>query len=146
MTEATTEKTEESGYEPLVIALCCNWCSYAAADLAGVSRIQYPPNVRIIRVMCSGMVHPNIVIDALTKGADGVLMCGCHPADCHNLEGNLRAEARADAIKLMLQDFGIEEERYRLEWISASEGKRFAQVVKEMVEELKKLGPSPYKM
>ena len=109
MTEATTEQTEsteqENGYEPLIIALCCNWCSYAAADLAGVSRIQYPPNVRIIRVMCSGMVHPNLVIDALTKGADGVLMCGCHPGDCHYLEGNLRAEARADAIKLMLQDF-----------------------------------------
>ena len=148
MTEATTEKVEETkeqGYEPLIIALCCNWCSYAAADLAGVSRIQYAPNVRIIRVMCSGMVHPNIVIDALTKGADGVLMCGCHPGDCHYLDGNLRAEARADAIKLMLQDFGLEEERYRLEWISASEGKRFAQVVNEMVEELKKLGPSPYK-
>jgi len=149
MTEATTEQTEsteqENGYEPLVIAFCCNWCSYAAADLAGVSRIQYPPNVRIIRVMCSGMVHPNLVIDALTKGADGVLMCGCHPGDCHYLEGNLRAEARADAIKLMLQDFGLEEERYRLEWISASEGKKFAQVVTEMVEELKKLGPSPYK-
>jgi F420-non-reducing hydrogenase iron-sulfur subunit len=149
MTEATTEKTEsakeEQGYEPLIIALCCNWCSYAAADLAGVSRIQYPPNVRIIRVMCSGMVHPNLVIDALTKGADGVLMCGCHPGDCHYLEGNLKAEARAEAIKLMLQDFGLEEERYRLEWISASEGKKFAQVVTEMVEELKKLGPSPYK-
>jgi len=148
MTEATTEKAEETkekGYEPLIIALCCNWCSYAAADLAGVSRIQYAPNVRIIRVMCSGMVHPNIVIDALTKGADGVLMCGCHPGDCHYLDGNLRAEARADAIKLMLQDFGLEEERYRLEWISASEGKRFAQVVNEMVEELRKLGPSPYK-
>ncbi len=149
MTEAITEKAEEikeQGYEPLIIALCCNWCSYAAADLAGVSRIQYPPNVRIIRVMCSGMVHPNLVINALTKGADGVLMCGCHPGDCHYLEGNLKAEARAEAIKLMLQDFGIEEERYRLEWISASEGKKFAQVVTEMVEELKKLGPSPYKM
>lgn len=149
MTEATTEKTEgikeEQSYEPLIIALCCNWCSYAAADLAGVSRIQYPPNVRIIRVMCSGMVHPNLVIDALTKGADGVLICGCHPGDCHYLEGNLKAEARADAIRLMLQDFGIEEERFRLEWISASEGKKFAQVVTEMVEELRKLGPSPYK-
>jgi len=132
-------------FEPLIIALCCNWCSYAGADLAGVSRIQYPPNVRIIRVMCSGMVHPNLVIDALTKGADGVLMCGCHPGDCHYLEGNLKAEARAEAIKLMLQDFGIEEERFRLEWVSASEGPRFAQVVTEMTEEIKQLGPSPYK-
>ncbi len=135
----------DNNFEPLIVALCCNWCSYAGADLAGVSRIQYPPNVRIIRVMCSGMVHPNIVIDALTKGADGVLMCGCHPGDCHYLEGNLKAEARAEAIKLMLQDFGIEEERFRLEWVSASEGGRFAQVVTEMTEQIKQLGPSPYK-
>ena len=136
---------DNNGFEPLIVALCCNWCSYAGADLAGVSRIQYPPNIRIIRVMCSGMVHPNIVIDALTKGADGVLMCGCHPGDCHYLEGNLKAEARAEAIQLMLQDFGIEEERYRLEWVSASEGNRFAQVVTEMTEQIKQLGPSPYK-
>ncbi len=134
-----------NNFEPLIVALCCNWCSYAGADLAGVSRLQYPPNIRIIRVMCSGMVHPNVVIDALTKGADGVLMCGCHPGDCHYLEGNLKAEARAEAIKLMLQDFGIEEERFRLEWVSASEGGRFAQVVTEMTEELRQLGPSPYK-
>ncbi len=135
----------ENNFEPLIIALCCNWCSYAGADLAGVSRLQYPPNIRIIRVMCSGMVHPNLVIDALTKGADGVLMCGCHPGDCHYLEGNLKAEARAEAINLMLQDFGIEEERFRLEWVSASEGGRFAQVVTEMTEEIRQLGPSPYK-
>ena len=132
-------------FEPVIVGLCCNWCSYAGADLAGVSRIQYPPNIRIVRVMCSGMIHPNIVINALTKGADGVLICGCHPGDCHYLEGNLKAEARADAIKLMLQDFGIEEERFRLEWVSASEGGRFAQVVTEMTEEIKQLGPSPYK-
>ena len=136
--------TDET-FEPLIVTFCCNWCSYAGADLAGVSRLQYPPNIRIIRVMCSGMVHPNLVINALTKGADGVLICGCHPGDCHYLEGNLRAEARADAIKLMLQDFGIEEERFRLEWVSASEGKRFAQVATEMAEQIKKLGPSPYK-
>ena len=135
----------ENNFEPLIIGFCCNWCSYAGADLAGVSRLQYPPNLRIIRVMCSGMVHPNIVIDALTKGADGVLMCGCHPGDCHYLEGNLKAEKRAEAIELMLQDFGIEEERFRLEWVSASEGPRFAQVVTEMVEKIKELGPSPYK-
>ncbi len=135
----------EEAFQPLIVGLCCNWCSYAGADLAGVSRIQYPPNIRVIRVMCSGMVHPNIVIDALTKGADGVLMCGCHPGDCHYLEGNLKAEKRAEAIELMLQDFGIEEERFRLEWVSASEGSRFAQVVTEMVEKIKELGPSPYK-
>jgi F420-non-reducing hydrogenase iron-sulfur subunit len=132
-------------FEPLIISFCCNWCSYAGADLAGVSRIQYPPNIRIIRVMCSGMVHPNLVIDALTKGADGVLICGCHPGDCHYEEGNLKTEKRADAIFLMLEDFGLEEERFRLEWVSASEGPKFAQVAKEFTEQIKKLGPSPYK-
>lgn len=138
------EQQEE--YEPLIVAFLCNWCSYAGADLAGTSRIQYPPNVRVIRVMCSGMVHPNLVINALTKGADGVLMCGCHPGDCHYLEGNLRAEARSEAIDLMLTDFGLEPERFKLEWVSASEGDKFARVVTEMVEKLKELGPSPYKM
>lgn len=132
-------------YEPLIVSFCCNWCSYAGADLAGVSRLQYPPNIRIIRVMCSGMVHPNLVIEALTKGADGVLMCGCHPGDCHYEEGNLKAEKRADAIFLMLEDFGLEPERFRLEWVSASEGPRFAQVAREFTEQIKKLGPSPYK-
>ena len=136
----------EDNFEPLIIGFCCNWCSYAGADLAGVSRFQYPPNLRIIRVMCSGMVHPNLVMDALTKGADGVLICGCHLGDCHYLEGNHKAQSRADAIKLMLQDFGIEEERFRLEWVSASEGPRFAQVVTEMTEQVRKLGPSPYRM
>lgn len=131
-------------FEPLIITFCCNWCSYAGADLAGVSRIQYPPNIRVIRVMCSGMVHPNLVIDALTKGADGVLVCGCHPGDCHYREGNLKAEARADAIKLMMQDFGIEEPRFRLEWVSASEAPRFAQVIAGMVSEVKALGPSAF--
>ena len=135
----------EETFQPLIIALCCNWCSYAGADLAGVSRSQYPPSIRIVRVMCSGMVHPNLVIEALTKGADGVLMCGCHPGDCHYQEGNLKAEKRAEAIKLMLPDFGLEEERFRLEWVSAAEGARFAQVVKEFTEQVQKLGASPYK-
>jgi F420-non-reducing hydrogenase iron-sulfur subunit len=132
-------------FEPLIVSFCCNWCSYAGADLAGVSRLQYPPNIRIIRVMCSGMVHPNLVIDALTKGADGVLICGCHPGDCHYKEGNLKAEKRAEAITLMLEDFGLEEERFRLEWVSASEGPRFAQVAREFTKKIKELGPSPYK-
>ena len=135
----------EDTFEPLIVGFCCNWCSYAGADLAGISRLQYPPNIRIIRVMCSGMVHPNLVMDALTKGADGVMICGCHPGDCHYQEGNLKAQARAEAIKLMLQDFGIEEDRFRLEWVSASEGPRFAQVVREMTERVKQLGPSPYR-
>ena len=132
-------------YEPLIIAFACNWCSYAGADLAGVSRLQYPPNVRMIRVMCSGMVHPNLVVDAFTKGADGVLICGCHPGDCHYLDGNVMAQRRADAIKVMLQDFGIEQERFRLEWVSASEGARFAQVMREFTEQVRRAGPSPYR-
>jgi len=132
-------------FEPLIIGFCCNWCSYAGADLAGTSRMQYPPNIRIVRVMCSGMVHPNLVIDALTKGADGVLICGCHPGDCHYQEGNLKTEKRAEAIELMLDDFGIEQERFRLEWVSASEGGKFAQVVTEMTKTVKELGPNPYK-
>ena len=133
-------------FEPLIIGFCCNWCSYAGADLAGVSRLQYPPNMRIVRVMCSGMVHPNLVIDALTKGADGVIICGCHIGDCHYLEGNLKAESRKDAIDLLLEDFGLEPERFRLEWVSASEGPRFAEVMREMTEAVRALGPSPYKV
>ena len=132
-------------FEPTIISFCCNWCSYAGADLAGASKIQYPSNVLIIRSMCSGMIHPNFVIEALTTGADGVLICGCHPGDCHYLEGNLKTEKRAEAIDLMLEDMGLEPERFRLEWISASEGNKFANTVKEMVTTLKELGPSPYK-
>jgi F420-non-reducing hydrogenase iron-sulfur subunit len=132
-------------FEPKIVAFCCNWCSYTGADLAGTSRLQYAPNVRVIRVMCSGMVHPNLVVDALTKGADGVIMCGCHIGDCHYLNGNERAKSRAEAIELMLQDFGLEPERFRLEWVSASEGPRFQQVMNEMVEQVRKVGPSPYR-
>lgn len=135
----------DNGFEPLIVSFCCNWCSYAGADLAGVSRLQYPPNIRIVRVMCSGMVHPNLVMDAFTKGADGVLICGCHPGDCHYEEGNLRAEKRAEAITLMLEDFGLEDARFRLEWVSASEGPKFAQVAREFVGKIKELGPSPYR-
>jgi F420-non-reducing hydrogenase iron-sulfur subunit len=138
--------SEEESFEPLIIGFCCNWCSYAGADLAGVSRLQYPPNLRIIRVMCSGMVHPNLVIDALTKGADGVIICGCHIGDCHYLDGNVKAENRKEAIELMLEDFGIEPERFRLEWVSASEGPRFAEVIREMTEAVRELGPSMYKV
>jgi F420-non-reducing hydrogenase iron-sulfur subunit len=131
-------------FEPLIIAFLCNWCSYAGADLAGVSRIQYPPNGRIIRVMCSGMVHPNLVINALTKGADGVILCGWHLGECHYLEGNVKAKDRAEGIDLMLEDFGLEPERFRLEWISSSEAQKFADVMTDMTETLRALGPSPY--
>ena len=135
----------EEQFEPIVVAFCCNWCSYAGADLAGTSRLQYPPNVRIVRVMCSGMVHPKLVMDALAKGADGVMICGCHPGDCHYLDGNLRAQKRSEAITLLLEDFGLEPERFRLEWVSASEGPRFAQVMTDMVEAVRAIGPSPYR-
>jgi F420-non-reducing hydrogenase iron-sulfur subunit len=134
----------EDQYEPLIIAFCCNWCSYAGADLAGVSRIQYPPNGRIIRVMCSGMVHPNLVINALTKGADGVLVCGWHLGECHYLEGNKKAQSRGEGIEMMLEDFGLEPERFRIEWIASAEAQKFADVMTEMTEQLRALGPSPY--
>ena len=134
-----------NGFEPLILTFCCYWCAYAGADLAGISRRQYPTNIRIIRVQCTGMVHPNLVIEALTKGADGVLMLGCHPGDCHYQEGNLKAERRAEAITLMLQDFGIEEERFKLAWVSASEGPQFAKLMTEFTEQIRRLGPSPYK-
>jgi F420-non-reducing hydrogenase iron-sulfur subunit len=132
-------------FEPLIVGFCCNWCAYAGADLAGTSRREYPPNILIIRVMCSGMVHPNLVMNALTKGADGALIAGCHPGDCHYGGGNLKAQERAEAIKLMLEDFGLEQERFLLEWASTSEGDKFAKIIKDMVEDLKKLGPNPYK-
>jgi F420-non-reducing hydrogenase iron-sulfur subunit len=134
----------DNGYDPRIIVYTCYWCAYTAADLAGTSRLQYPPNVRLIRVQCSGMVHPNLVIDALTNGADGVLIAGCHPGDCHYREGNLRAKQRADAIDLMLEDFDLEPQRFRLEWIAASEGPRFVEVVSSMVDQIKQLGPSVY--
>jgi F420-non-reducing hydrogenase iron-sulfur subunit len=136
----------EEVYEPLIVAFACNWCSYAGADLAGVSRLQYPTNTRVVRVLCSGMIHPNVVIDAFTKGADGVLICGCHLGDCHYIDGNEKTERRVEAIKLMLADFGIEEERFGLEWISASEGPRFAQVMRDFTEQVRRVGPSPYKV
>lgn len=134
------------GFEPLIVAFACNWCSYAGADLAGVSRLQYPANARIVRVLCSGMIHPNLVIDAFTKGADGVLICGCHIGDCHYIDGNVKTERRVEAIKLMLEDFGIEEDRFGLEWISAAEGPRFAQVMTEFTEQVRRVGPSPFRV
>lgn len=133
-----------NGFEPRIIGFLCNWCSYAGADLAGVSRIQYPPNIRIIRVMCSGRIDPAFVLEAFKDGADGVLVAGCHlPSDCHYISGNFKALRRITLLKEVLQGFGIEPERLRLEWISASEGDKFATVVRDMVETVKKLGPNP---
>jgi len=135
--------TEE--FEPKIVGFLCNWCSYAGADLAGVSRIQYPPNLRIIRVMCSGRVDPAFILEAFISGADGVLIAGCHPGDCHYIAGNYKAQRRGILLKKLLEQFGVEPQRLRIEFVSASEGAKFAVVVKEMVEDIKKLGPSPLK-
>lgn len=136
--------SEKNGFEPKIIGFLCNWCAYAGADLAGVSRIQYPPNIIIIRVMCSGRIDPAFVLEAFKDGADGVLVAGCHlPSDCHYISGNFKAMRRINLLKKVLKQFGIEPERVRLEWISASEGDKFATVVRDMVEEIKRLGPNP---
>jgi F420-non-reducing hydrogenase iron-sulfur subunit len=128
-------------FEPKIVAFCCNWCSYAGADLAGTSRIQYSPNIRVIRVMCSGRVNPLFVLKALSIGADGVLVLGCHPGDCHYIEGNYKTMRRIPLLKKMLKQFGIEEERVRLEWVSASEGARFAEVTNDFTQTVRNLGP-----
>jgi F420-non-reducing hydrogenase iron-sulfur subunit len=135
----------DPGFKPKIVGFLCNWCSYAGADLAGVSRIQYPPTLRIIRVMCSGRIHPIFILEAFKNGADGVLVAGCHDGDCHYLSGNYKAQNRVTLLKKVLEQFGLEPERLRLEWVSASEGDRFATVIKDMTEEIKKLGPSPLK-
>jgi len=138
--------SEKEEFEPKIIGFLCNWCAYAGADLAGVSRIQYPPNIRIVRVMCSGRVDPSFILEALKDGADGVLVAGCHlPSDCHYISGNFKALRRIKLLKKVLEQFGIEPERVRLEWISASEGDKFATVVKDMVDQIKKIGPNPFK-
>jgi F420-non-reducing hydrogenase iron-sulfur subunit len=129
-------------FEPKIIAFCCNWCSYAGADLAGTSRIQYSPSVRVIRVMCSGRVNPLFVIKAFSIGADGVLVLGCHPGDCHYIEGNYKTMRRIPLLKKMMKQFGIEEERVRLEWISASEGAKFAEVTNGFTQTIRNLGPN----
>jgi F420-non-reducing hydrogenase iron-sulfur subunit len=128
-------------FEPRIVAFFCNWCTYLAADLAGTSRIKYAPNARVIRVMCSGRVDPQFVLEAFARGADGVLIGGCHPGDCHYQEGNCSALRRFQLLKHMLHDLGIEEERFRLEWISASEGDKVRAVVNDMVEKVRALGP-----
>jgi len=128
-------------FEPKIVAFFCNWCTYLAADLAGTSRIKYAPNARVVRVMCSGRVDPQFVLDAFAKGADGVLIGGCHPGDCHYQEGNYKAVRRFRLLQRLLKQMGIEEERVRLEWISAAEGDRVRVVMNDMVEKLKALGP-----
>jgi F420-non-reducing hydrogenase iron-sulfur subunit len=130
-----------SAFEPRIVAFLCNWCTYAAADHAGSMRKLYPPNVLPIRVMCSGRVEPQFVLQAFREGADGVLVCGCHPGDCHYKEGNYKAERRMMLLERMLGQFGIEPGRFRLEWIAASEGEKFVTVAREVTEEVRALGP-----
>jgi len=130
-------------FEPKIVGFLCNWCSYAGADLAGTSRIQYPPNVRIIRVMCSGSVDSMYILRALLEGADGVFVGGCHPGDCHYIDGNYKARRRMVLLQNILDTLGLEKERVWLRWISASEGQKFADTMKEMTETIRKLGPNP---
>ncbi len=132
-------------FEPKILGLFCNWCSYTGADLAGTSRVKYPSSVRIIRVMCSGRVDPTFVLKALADGADGVLVCGCHPGDCHYINTNYKTMGRFPLLMNMLDQFGIERERVRLEWVSASEGERLGQLVAEMTEQVRRLGPLKWK-
>lgn len=131
-----------SAFEPVIVAFFCNWCTYTAADLAGTSRLAYPPNIRIIRVMCTGMVDPKFVIKAFLEGADGVLVSGCNPGDCHYINGNYKARRRVKMLKEVLEPFGIEPERLRLTWIGASDGVRFAEIMREMTAQIRRLGPA----
>ena len=140
--QTVQESASPGAWEPKVVAFLCNWCSYAGADLAGVSRIQYPPNVRIIRVPCSGRINPAFLLRALQNGADAVLVSGCHPGDCHYISGNLAARRKFALLRDLLQYAGIEPERVQFTWVSASEGGRFAAIVEKVVEQVRKLGPN----
>lgn len=131
----------DSNFEPKIIGFLCNWCSYAGADLAGVSRSQYPPNVIPIRVMCSGRVDPEFILGALKNGADGVLIAGCHPGDCHYVSGNYKTLKRMVILKNLISQLGIDSRRVRLEWISAAEGGKFVEVITDFVKEIKEMGP-----
>jgi len=137
MSEAAVSK----GWEPKIVAFLCNWCSYAGADLAGVSRMQYPPSIRVVRVPCSGRINPLFIVSALQSGADGVLVSGCHPGDCHYLSGNLVARRKFALMKSLLEHVGIEPARVQFSWVSASEGGRFASLIEQVTEDVRKLGP-----
>ncbi|MFH2096819.1 MAG: hydrogenase iron-sulfur subunit [Bacteroidota bacterium] len=132
-------------YQPTIVAFLCNWCSYTGADLAGTSRMKYESNIRVIRIMCSGRVDPTFVLKSFREGADGVLICGCHPGDCHYHEGNYKCLRRYHLLQKYIQQMGIPHDRLRLEWISASEGKQFAELVDEFTAKIKELGPAKIK-
>ena len=133
--------SDNSHFEPRIVAFFCNWCTYTAADLAGTARMSYLPNARVVRIMCSGRLDPQFILAALRQGADGVLIGGCHPGDCHYQEGNYKTLRRIALLKRVLRDFGIEPERVRLEWIAASEGDKVQHVINEMTEQIRTLGP-----
>jgi F420-non-reducing hydrogenase iron-sulfur subunit len=135
-------KKVQTEFKPKILAFCCNWCAYAGADLAGVSRFQMPTDVRVIRVMCSGRVPPELVIRALANGLDGVMILGCHPGECHYSEGNYLTRRRAHVLKGLLSYIGIEPERFQLRWVSAAEGAKFSDVVKETTNKITALGPN----
>jgi F420-non-reducing hydrogenase iron-sulfur subunit len=128
-------------WEPKIVGFLCNWCSYRGADLAGTARIKYAPNVRVIRVMCSARIEPAFILKAFESGADGVLVLGCHPGDCHYQEGNYKTMRRMPLLKKMLAQMGIEDDRLKLDWVSASEGEKFASVVNDITEKVRALGP-----
>ena len=132
-------------FEPRIVTFCCNWCSYAGADGAGVARLQMPTNFRIIRTMCSARVDPEFILRAFSKGADGVMVLGCHPGDCHYIGGNYRARRRIALLRLVLEQYGFDPKRLKLEWVSASEGEKFQKTVNEFVDTVKALGPTPMK-
>jgi F420-non-reducing hydrogenase iron-sulfur subunit len=134
---------EKKSFEPKILAFTCNWCSYAGADLAGVSRMQYPPNVRLIKVMCSGRVTPSMLLHPFVRGIDGVLFTGCHIGDCHYISGNKKAEKVYAVTARLMKALGLDPRRLRQEWISAAEGERFAGIVTEFTNQIKELGPSP---
>ncbi len=128
-------------WEPKIVGFLCNWCSYRGADLAGISRLHFAPNVKVIRVPCSTRVEPAFVVKAFQSGADGVLILGCHPGDCHYIEGNYKTMRRIPLLKKMLAQFGVEDERVRLDWVSASEGEKYASLINDMTEKIRALGP-----
>ncbi len=136
------QTTKEVPWEPNIITFLCNWCSYAGADLAGISRLQYPPNTRTIRVPCSGRVNPLFILRTLQNGADGILVSGCHPGDCHYLSGNYTARRKFAVLDRLLEYVGIEKGRVQFSWVSAAEAGRFAEVITEITEDIKKLGPA----
>jgi coenzyme F420-reducing hydrogenase delta subunit len=133
--------TAQGEWEPKIIGFLCNWCSYTGADLAGTSRLQYPPNIRIIKVMCSGRVNPQFVLKALQEGADGVLVSGCHPGDCHYIEGNYHAKRKLTLLRGLMEFVGVEPDRFQVSWVSASEGQKFSEVVTKFTNRIKELGP-----